>query len=109
MNVRNELASEIGLSAQKICNNSQLSALTKLRPSIKKNLERVEGFPIEKIDTIGAKLVEKIVLFCNKFNLNKDNFDKNEISEAKTSLVVRYIWFICFKSHISKLIIFLLF
>ena len=83
MTIRNEIAAEIGLSAQKIINNTQMSFLAKMRPSTKENLKRIEGFPSEKIETIGNRLVDKIVLFCNKSKLSMDNFEQAEIETKK--------------------------
>ena len=85
INVRNEMASQIGLSAQKVCNSTQLSALAKMRPSTKQNLAFIEGFPYEKIETIGAQLVDKIVFFCNKFKIEMDNFNTKESDKTMTN------------------------
>jgi superfamily II DNA helicase RecQ len=91
INVRNDMANEIGMSAQKVCNNTQLSFLAKLRPSSKQSLQRIEGFPYEKIETIGAQFIEKVVFFCNKFKMHMDVFDDRDRSTTSSTESVQVI------------------
>jgi superfamily II DNA helicase RecQ len=90
INVRTDLATEMGISAQKICNNTQLTSLSRMRPSTRDSLARIEGFPYEKINTIGVQLVEKIAHFCKKFGLETDVVEtkSSDSSESKASTTV---------------------
>jgi superfamily II DNA helicase RecQ len=88
INVRNDMANEIGMPAQKVCNNTQLKVLAQMRPSAKQNLQRIEGFPYEKIETIGSQFVEKIAFFCNKFKMDMDVFGGGESKQASSDVNV---------------------
>lgn len=60
-----------------------------IRPSNKGNLEKVEDFPTEKIETIGLRFIECITSFCKKYQLTMDNFDKKPVQATpkQTKLV----------------------
>lgn len=72
LNVRNEIATESGVSAHRICSNKILSAFAHIRPSVIENLKLVEGFPQANLST-GQRIIDKIASFCSKYKLKTDN------------------------------------
>jgi hypothetical protein len=72
--LRNELASEFGLSTHKIASNKVLTNLTKVRPSDVKFFENMEDFADAKMNTIGNRFIQKIKQFCLNNDLKMDNF-----------------------------------
>jgi hypothetical protein len=85
MALRNQIADEFGISAHKACNNKILSSLAYRRPSNLKNLTKIDDFPLEKVETIGTRFIERINQFCTRIGLEMDNFSKTNTNYQESS------------------------
>ncbi|CAC5417310.1 WRN [Mytilus coruscus] len=78
---RNEVASETGYTPHSIASNKVLLDMTKIRPSTKQNMLKLEDFPEAKVEKFGDIFISIIVNFCHVHDLKMDDFPDVELGD----------------------------
>ncbi|XP_071158281.1 bifunctional 3'-5' exonuclease/ATP-dependent helicase WRN-like [Mytilus edulis] len=78
---RNEVASDTGYTPHSIASNKVLLDMTKIRPSTKKNMLKLEDFPEAKVEKFGDIFISIIVNFCHVHDLKLDDFPDLELGD----------------------------
>ncbi|XP_052091663.1 bifunctional 3'-5' exonuclease/ATP-dependent helicase WRN-like isoform X2 [Mytilus californianus] len=78
---RNEVASETGYTPHSIASNKVLLDMTKIRPSTKQNMLKLEDFPEAKVEKFGDIFISIIVNFCHVHDLKMDDFPDVDLGD----------------------------
>eukprot|EP00057_Strongylocentrotus_purpuratus_P011614 XP_011666088.1 PREDICTED: Werner syndrome ATP-dependent helicase [Strongylocentrotus purpuratus] len=74
MNLRNNIASEMGAAPYMVANNKNLLDLAVIRPASIKSMLKIDGIAQARADNFGAQFIEAIKSFCKENDIQLDNF-----------------------------------